>query len=87
MVKMNEQKAGGLSLRMKRDERVGGLVVGWGGCEYDGLVSNTLSLSLPAESTHPSMVSHSPVCFKAIVFLPLQSVCWCCCVVPLLYHV
>ena len=31
----------------------------------------------------PSMVSHSPVCFKAIMLLPLQSVCWCCCVVPL----
>ena len=41
----NGQKAGGLSLRVKRDERVGDLVVGWGGCECDGLVSNTLSLS------------------------------------------
>ena len=60
-----------------------GLVVGWGGCECDGLVSNTLSLSMSATSTHPSMVSHSAVCFKAIVLLPLQSVCWCCCVVPL----
>ena len=38
----NGQKAGGLSLRVKRDERVGGLVVGWGGCECDDLVSNTL---------------------------------------------
>ena len=80
----NGQKAGSLSLSVKRDERVGGLVVGWGGCECDGLVSNTLSLSLSATSTHPSMVSHSPVCFKAIVLLSLQSVCWCCCVVPLL---
>ena len=71
----------GLSLRVKR---VGGLVVGWHGCECDGLVSNTLSLSMSATSTHPSMVSHSAVCFKAIVFLPLQSMCWCCCVVPLL---
>ena len=62
----------------------GGLVVGWDGCECDGLVSNTLSLSLSVTSTHPSMVSHSAVCFKAIVLLPLQSVCWCCCVVPLL---
>ena len=26
--------------------------------------------------THPSMVSHSPVCLKAIVLFPLQSVCW-----------
>ena len=73
----------GLSLRVKRDERVG-VMVGWGGCECDGLVSNTLSLSMSATSTHPSMVSHSPVCFKAIVLQPLQSVCWCCCVVPLL---
>ena len=39
----NGQKAGGLSLRVKRDERVG-LMVGWGRCECDGLVSNTLSL-------------------------------------------
>ena len=45
----------------------GGLVVGWGGCECDGLVSNTLSLPMSATSTHPTMVSHSPVCFKAIV--------------------
>ena len=43
-----------------------GLVFGWCGCECDGLVSNTLSLSMSATSTHPSMVSHSPVCFKAI---------------------
>ena len=27
----------GLSLRVKRDERVG-LIDGWGGCECDGLV-------------------------------------------------
>ena len=52
----------------------GGLVVGWGGCECDGLVSITLSLSMSAASTHPSMVSHSPVCVKAMVFLSLQSV-------------
>ena len=44
-------------------------MVGWGGCECDGLVPNTLSLSMSATSTHPSMVSHSPVCFKAIVFV------------------
>ena len=80
----NGQKAGGLSLRVKRDERMGGLVVGRGGCECHGLVSNTLSLSMPVTSTHPSMVSHRPVCFKAIVLLPLQSVCWSCGVVPLL---
>ena len=54
----------------------GGLVVGWGGCECDGLVSNTLSLTMSVTSMHPSMVSHSPVCFKAIVLLPLQSVCF-----------
>ena len=63
------RRQGCLSLRVKRDERVGGLVVGWCGCECDGLVSNTLSLSMSATSTHPSMVSHSPVCFKAIVFV------------------
>ena len=56
---------------------------GWGGCRCDGLVSSTLSLPMSAASIHPSMVSHSPVCFKAIVLLPLQSVCSCCCVVPL----
>ena len=39
------------------------------GCECDGLVSNTLSLSMSAKSAHSSMVSHSPVCFKAIVFV------------------
>ena len=49
----NGQKGGGLSLRVKRDERVEGLVVGWGGCECDGLVSNTLSLSMTPTSTHP----------------------------------
>ena len=35
----------------------------------DGLVSKTFSLSMSATPTHPSMVSHSPVCFKAIVFV------------------
>ena len=45
-------------------------MVGWDGCECDGLVSNTLSLSVSATSTHLSMVSHSPVCFK--------SHCVCC---------
>ena len=64
----NGQKAGGLSLRVKRDERVG-LLVGWGGCECDDLVSNTLSSSVSVTSTHPSMVSHSSVCFKGIVFV------------------
>ena len=59
-------------------------MVGWGGCECVGLVSNTLSLSRSATPTHPSLVSHSPVCFKAVVLFLLQSVCWCCCVVPLL---
>ena len=29
---------GGLSLRVKRDEKGEGFVVGWGGCECDGLV-------------------------------------------------
>ena len=43
----------GLSLRVKRDERVGGLVVGWGGCECDGLVSNTLSFSMSAHKPIP----------------------------------
>ena len=44
-------------------------MVGCGGCECDGLVSNTLSLSMSVTSTHPTIVSHSPVCFKAIVFV------------------
>ena len=35
-----------VSLRVKMDERVVGLMVGWGGCDCDGLVSNTLSLSM-----------------------------------------
>ena len=56
------------------------------GCECDDLESNTLSLSMTAASTHPSMASHSPVCFKAIVLLSLQSVCWCRCVVSILPH-
>ena len=60
-------------------------MVGWVGCECDGLVPNSLSMLVSTKSTHPSMVSHSAVCFKAIVLLPLQSVCWCCCVVPLFY--
>ena len=42
-------------------------MVGWGGC--DGLVSNTLSLSMSVTSTHPSMVSHSPVLFNSIFHL------------------
>ena len=45
----------------------GSLVVGCGGCECDGLVSNTLSLSVA--SAHPSLVSHSPVCFNNIFHL------------------
>ena len=59
----NGQKAGGLSLRVKRDERVG---VWW----LDGVDvcvmawCQTLSLSMSATSTHPSMVNHSPVCFQ-----------------------
>ena len=59
----------GLSLRVKKDEMGVGLVVGWGGCECDGLVSNTLSLSMSPTSTHHSIASHSSVCFKAIVFV------------------
>ena len=71
----NGQKAGGLSLRVKRGERV---EVWWldGVDVSDGFVSNTLSLLVSAMSTHPSMVSHSPVCFKAIVFVATStSVC------------
>ena len=72
----NGQKAGGLSLGVKRDEWVKGFGGGWGGCECDGLVSNTLSLSMSITSAHPSMVSHSPVCFKAIALpnIPLALV-------------
>ena len=77
-------KGRGFEFESEEGWKGGGLVVGWGGCECDGLVSNTLSLSVSVTSTHSSRVSHSPVCFKAIVLLPLQSVCWCCCVVPLL---
>ena len=70
-----EQAEGrGLSLRVKRDERVEGLVVGWGGCECDGLVSNTLSLSMSVTSTHPSVVSHSSVCFKAVRCIVVTSI-------------
>ena len=40
----NGQKTGGLSLRVKRDERVGGLVVGWSGCD---VLSHFFPLSNP----------------------------------------
>ena len=42
----NGQKAGCLSLRVKRDERVGFGGCWMGGCVCDGLVSITLSLSI-----------------------------------------
>ena len=42
----NRQKAGCLSLRVKRDERVGFGGCWMGGCECHGLVSITLSLSI-----------------------------------------
>ena len=75
----NGPKAGGLSLRVKRDERVG---VWWlEGVDVSVMAwCQTLCHCQSATSTHPSMVSHSPVCFKAIVLLPLQSVCLCFCV-------
>ena len=73
----NGQNARGLSLRVKRDERVVGLIVGRGGCECDGLVSNTLSSSMSATPTHLSMVSHSLVCIKVNVFLPARPISWC----------
>ena len=69
-------------MRVKRDERVG---VWW----LDGVDVSVMAwcqtlchCQWSATSTHPSTVSHSPVCFKAIVLSPAQSVCWCC-VVPL----
>ena len=48
-------------------------MVGWGGCECDDLVSNTLSLSVSATSTHPTMVSHSPVYQSRCVLANLTS--------------
>ena len=38
----------GLSLKSEEGRKGGGLMVGWGGCECDGLVSHTLSLSMSA---------------------------------------
>ena len=51
------RRQGGLSLRVKMDEWVMGLVVGWGGCEFVGLVSNTLSL--PMSAINPSLNGQS----------------------------
>ena len=61
----NGQKAGGLSLRVKRDERVG---VWW----LDGVdvcvmawCQTLCHCQCQPHQPHPSMVSHSPVCFKS----------------------
>ena len=80
----NGQKAGGLSLRVKRDERVG---VWW----LDGVEVSVMALCQTL--CHCQCQPHQPIpqwsatvqCVsKPLCLLPLQSVCWCCCVVPLL---
>ena len=65
-------KAGCLSFGVKRVKRVRSFVVGWGGCECDGLVSITLVLSMSTTS----IVSHAELGFKTIVLLLFQSMCW-----------
>ena len=77
----NGQKAGGLSLRVKRDERVVGLVVGWVDVSVMAWCQTLCHCQCQATSTHPSMVSHSPVCFKAIVFVatPISVFVLLCC--------
>ena len=80
----NEQKAGGLSLRVKRDERVGiwcldGVdvsVMAW--CQTLCHCQWKSRQPIPQWSTTVQCVS------KPLCLLPLQSMCWCCCVVPLL---
>ena len=80
----NGQKAGGLSLRVKRDERVG---VWW----LDGVDVSVMAWCQTL--CHCQCQPHQPIpqwsatvqCVsKPLCLLPLQSVCWCCCVVPLL---
>ena len=79
----NGQKAGGLSLRVKRDERVG---VWW----LDGVDVSVMAWCQTL--CHCQCQPHQPIpqwsatvqCVsKPLCLLPLQSVCWCCCVVPL----
>ena len=74
----------GLSLRVKRDERVG---VWW----LDGVDVSVMAWCQTL--CHCQCQSHQPIpqwsvtvqCVsKPLCLLPLQSVCWCCCVVPLL---
>ena len=50
-------------------------MVGWGGCECDDLVSNTVIVN--AAAIHPSVVSYIAVCIKADVFLPDRPISWC----------
>ena len=77
----NGQKAGGSSLRVKRDERVG---VWW----LD--VVDVSVIAWCQTPCHCQCLPHQPIPqWSATVqcvskpLLPLQSVCWCCCVVPL----
>ncbi len=80
----NGQRAGGLSLRVKRDERVG---VWW----LDGVDVSVMAWCQTL--CHCQCQPHQPIPLwsatvqfvsKPLCLLPLQSVCWCCCVVPLL---
>ena len=79
----NGQKAGSLSLRVKRDERVGFWLL-------DGVDMSVMawcqtlchSQCLPHQLIPQWLVTVQ--CVSKPLLLPLQSVCWCCCVVPLL---
>ena len=80
----NGQKAGGLRLRVKRDERVR---VWW----LDGVDVSVMAWCQTL--CHCQCLPHQPIsqwsatvqCVsKPLCLLPLQSVCLCCCVVPLL---
>ena len=80
----NGQKIGSLSFRVKMDERVG---VWW----LDGVDVSVMAWCQTL--CHCQCQPHQPIpqwsvtvqCVsKPLCLLPLQSVCWCCCVVPLL---
>ena len=83
----NGQKAGGLSLRVKRDERVG---VWW----LDGVDVSVMAwcqtlchCQCQSHQLIPQWSATVQCVSKPVCLLPLQSVCWCCCVVPLLLFV
>ena len=80
----NGQKAGGLSLRVKRDERVG---VWW----LDGVDVSVMAwcqtlcfCQCQSHQPIPQLSATVQCVSKSLCLLPLKSVCWCCCVVPLL---